>query len=155
LVNRWPIYRPVRRRQSNKEYIISNPISLYSLSLRLRDSSPEKTAGGYELRSRGLASRGLNAIDNSTPYDDRPITIIDRSRQEGRHNNARSNEPHSLGSGGLPPGAIEKIREEMAELFRDRIGVGVARVGQSYQKPYDHRFDNCPISTRGKDTRVF
>jgi hypothetical protein len=36
---------------------------------------------------------------------------------------------------------MEKIREEMAELFRDRLGVSVARVGQSYQKTYDHRFD--------------
>jgi hypothetical protein len=36
---------------------------------------------------------------------------------------------------------MEKIREEMVELFRDRLGVSVARVGQSYQKPYDHRFD--------------
>jgi hypothetical protein len=70
-----------------------------------------------------------------------PINIFDRSRQEGRHSNARSNEPHSLGFGGLPPDAMEKIREEMAELFRDRLEVSVARVGQSYQKPYDHRFD--------------
>jgi hypothetical protein len=36
---------------------------------------------------------------------------------------------------------MEKIREEMAELFRDRLGVSIARVGQSYQKPYDPRFD--------------
>ena len=39
---------------------------------------------------------------------------------------------------------MEKIREEMAELFRDRLGVSVTRVGQSYQKPYDHRFDIVP-----------
>jgi hypothetical protein len=32
----------------------------------------------------------------------------------------------------------------MAEVFRDRLGVSVARVGQSYQKPYDHRFDIVP-----------
>jgi hypothetical protein len=80
-------------------------------------------------------------LNHNTPYNHRPINIIDRSRQDGRHNNARPNEPHSLGSGGLPPGAMEKIREEMAKLFRDRLGVSVARVGQSYQKPYDHRFD--------------
>jgi hypothetical protein len=29
----------------------------------------------------------------------------------------------------------------MTELFRDKFGVSVARVGQSYQKPYNHRFD--------------
>jgi hypothetical protein len=32
----------------------------------------------------------------------------------------------------------------MAELFRDRLGVRVARVDQSYQKPYDQRFDTVP-----------
>jgi hypothetical protein len=32
----------------------------------------------------------------------------------------------------------------MAELFRDRLRVSVARVGQSYQKPYGHRFDTVP-----------
>jgi hypothetical protein len=26
----------------------------------------------------------------------------------------------------------------------DRLGFSVARVGQSYQKPYDHQFDNIP-----------
>jgi hypothetical protein len=83
-------------------------------------------------------------LKHNTPYDHRPINIIDRSRQEGRHNNARPNEPHSLGPGGLPPGAMEKIRKEMTELFRDRLGVSVARVGQSYLKPYDHRFDIVP-----------
>jgi hypothetical protein len=52
--------------------------------------------------------------------------------------------PHSPRSGGLPPNTMEKIREEMAELFRDRLRVSVARVGQSYQKPYDHQFDTIP-----------
>jgi hypothetical protein len=40
---------------------------------------------------------------------------------------------------------MEKIRKEMVELFRDRLGVSVARAGQSYQKPYDHRFDTVHI----------
>ena len=39
---------------------------------------------------------------------------------------------------------MEKIREEMAELFRDRLEVSVGRVGQTYQKSYDHRFDIVP-----------
>jgi hypothetical protein len=39
---------------------------------------------------------------------------------------------------------MDKIREEMTEIFRDRLRVSVARVGQSYQKPYDHRFDTVP-----------
>jgi hypothetical protein len=36
---------------------------------------------------------------------------------------------------------MEKIREEIVELFRDRLRVSVARVVQSYQKPYGHGFD--------------
>jgi hypothetical protein len=72
------------------------------------------------------------------------MNIIDQSRQEGQHNNARPNEPHSLGPDSLPPHAMDKIREEMVELFRDRLGFSVARVGQSYQKPYYHRFDTVP-----------
>jgi hypothetical protein len=82
-------------------------------------------------------------LNHNTPYNHRPITI-DRSRQEGRYANARANEPHNPVSSGLPPGAMEKIREEMTELFRDKFGVSVARVGQSYQKPYNHRFDTVP-----------
>jgi hypothetical protein len=64
--------------------------------------------------------------NHSAPYNHRPINIIDRSRQEGRHSNALPNEPYSPGSSGLPPGAMEKITEEMAKLFRDRLGVSVA-----------------------------
>jgi hypothetical protein len=39
---------------------------------------------------------------------------------------------------------MEKIGEYMAELFRDRLGFSVARVRQSYQKPYDLQFDTVP-----------
>jgi hypothetical protein len=39
---------------------------------------------------------------------------------------------------------MEKIIEEIAELFRDRVRVSVAKVGRSYQKPYDHWFDTIP-----------
>jgi hypothetical protein len=56
-------------------------------------------------------------LNHNAPYNHRPINTIDRSRQEGRYTNTRPNEPHSPGSGGLPPGAMEKIREEMTELF--------------------------------------
>jgi hypothetical protein len=83
-------------------------------------------------------------LNHNAPYNHRPINTIDRSRQEGRYANARPNEPHSPGSGGLPPGAMESIREEMTELFRDKFGVSVAKVGRSYQKPYNHRFDTVP-----------
>jgi hypothetical protein len=83
-------------------------------------------------------------LNHIAPYDHRSININDRSWQEGRHSNARPNEPHGPRSGGLPLDTMEKIREEMVELFRDRLRVSVARVGQSYQKPYDPRFDTVP-----------
>jgi hypothetical protein len=89
-------------------------------------------------------------LNYSAPYDHRPINIIDRSRLEGRHSNARPNVPHSPRSSGLPLDVMEKIREEMTELFRDRLRVSVARVGQSYQKPYDHRFDTVPYPQRAR-----
>jgi hypothetical protein len=44
--------------------IIIIPLSL--LSLRLRGiTSPEKTTEGYELRSRGSASQGFDALDKT------------------------------------------------------------------------------------------
>jgi hypothetical protein len=40
--------------------------------------------------------------------------------------------------------ALWKNREEMAELVRERLGVSVAISGQSYRKPYSHRFNTMP-----------
>jgi hypothetical protein len=48
-------------------------------------------------------------LNHNAPYNHRPINTIDRSRQEGRYANARPNEPHSPGSGGLPPGVMGKL----------------------------------------------
>jgi hypothetical protein len=56
-------------------------------------------------------------LNHNAPYNHRTINTIDWSRQEGRYTNAGPNEPHSPGSSGLPPGAMEKIREEITELF--------------------------------------
>jgi hypothetical protein len=39
---------------------------------------------------------------------------------------------------------VEKIRAEVARLFRDKLSVNVSGIGQSYQKPYSHRFDVVP-----------
>jgi hypothetical protein len=77
-------------------------------------------------------------------YDHKPNIVFDQSWAEGRHNNAHPTEPHIPRVGGLPPGTIEKIREEIAELFREKLGVSVTRLGQSDRKPYDHRFDTIP-----------
>jgi hypothetical protein len=37
--------------------------------------------------------------------------------------------PRAQGPRGLQPGSMEKIREEIVELFQDRHGVSVARIG--------------------------
>jgi hypothetical protein len=39
---------------------------------------------------------------------------------------------------------MERIRDEVAGLFRDKLGVSVSGIGQSYRKPYSHRFDVVP-----------
>jgi hypothetical protein len=53
-------------------------------------------------------------------------------------------------AGGLPPAAIDIVREEIAEAFRDKLRVSMVPGGQSYQRPYDNRFDHhqYPQGTR-------
>jgi hypothetical protein len=47
-------------------------------------------------------------------------------------------------AGGLAMAAIDIVREEIAEVFRDKLGVSMVPGGQSYRKPYDSRFDHHP-----------
>jgi hypothetical protein len=47
-------------------------------------------------------------------------------------------------AGGLAPAAIDIVREEIAGVFRDKLGVSIVPRGQSYRKPYDSRFDHHP-----------
>jgi hypothetical protein len=47
-------------------------------------------------------------------------------------------------AGGLPPAAIDIVREEIVEVFRDKLGVSMVHGGQSYQRPYNNRFDHHP-----------
>jgi hypothetical protein len=47
-------------------------------------------------------------------------------------------------AGGLAPAAIDIVREEIAEAFRDKLRVIMVPGGQSYQRPYDSRFDHHP-----------
>jgi hypothetical protein len=69
-------------------------------------------------------------------------------------------------AGGLPPAAIDIVREEIAGAFRDKLGVSMVLGGQSYRKPYDSRFDHHPypqgtripefakfLGDQGKNTR--
>jgi hypothetical protein len=47
-------------------------------------------------------------------------------------------------AGGLPPAAIDIVREEITGAFRDNLGVSMVPGGQSYRRPYDNRFDHHP-----------
>jgi hypothetical protein len=47
-------------------------------------------------------------------------------------------------TGGLQPAAIDIVREEIARVFRDKLGVSMIPEGQSYRRPYDSRFDYHP-----------
>jgi hypothetical protein len=62
-----------------------------------------------------------------------------------QHTNIQTNSP-ILGqrAGGLPPTAIDIVREEIAEAFRDKLGVSIVPGGQSYRRPYDSQFDWLP-----------
>jgi hypothetical protein len=39
---------------------------------------------------------------------------------------------------------VEKVRDEVAGLIRDKLDVSVSGTWQSYWKPYNHRFDAVP-----------
>jgi hypothetical protein len=46
--------------------------------------------------------------------------------------------------GGLPPAAINIVREEIAGAFRDKLEISIVPGGQSYRRPYDSQFDRLP-----------
>jgi hypothetical protein len=71
-----------------------------------------------------------------------PPCTIDYPHTNSQHNNVRPSVLHISGSGPIPPATMDKIREVVAELFRDRLGISVSSSGSSYQKPYDNRSDN-------------
>jgi hypothetical protein len=39
---------------------------------------------------------------------------------------------------------VEKIKDEVAKLFKDKLDVNVSGTWQSYWKPYNHLFDTMP-----------
>jgi hypothetical protein len=47
-------------------------------------------------------------------------------------------------AGGLPPAAIDIVREEIARAFRDKLRVSIVPGGQSYRRLYDSRFYHHP-----------
>jgi hypothetical protein len=52
--------------------------------------------------------------------------------------------------GGLAPTAIDIVREEIAGVFQDKLGVSMIPRRQSYRRPNDSRFDyhSYPQGTR-------
>jgi hypothetical protein len=51
---------------------------------------------------------------------------------------------------------VERIRDEVVEMFRDKLGVSVSSIRQSYRKPYSHWFDTSyPQGTRIPDFSKF
>lgn len=61
---------------------------------------------------------------------------LDYPHIDNRYNNVQPPEPHNLRSGSLPPTTIDKVREEITELLRDKLGISMSSMGQSYRKPY-------------------
>jgi hypothetical protein len=39
---------------------------------------------------------------------------------------------------------VNKVREEVAELLSDKLGISMSDMGKSCRKTYDHKFDTMP-----------
>jgi hypothetical protein len=62
-----------------------------------------------------------------------------------QHNNIQTNSPIlDQRAGGLPPAAIDIVKEKIAGAFRDKLGVSIVPVGHSYRRPYNSQFDRLP-----------
>jgi hypothetical protein len=62
-----------------------------------------------------------------------------------QHANIQTNSPIlDQRAGGLPPAAIDIVREEIAGVFRDKTGVSIVTGRQSYRRSYDSQFDCLP-----------
>jgi hypothetical protein len=77
--------------------------------------------------------------------------------EESRQSDVRQPEISTHKLNGWSPDMAERIRDEVAGMFRDKLGVSVSGTGQSYQKPYSHRFDTVlyPQGTRIPDFSKF
>jgi hypothetical protein len=84
-----------------------------------------------------------------------PSAHLGHPWEESRQNDVRQPEISTHKLNGGPPDMVERIRDEVVGLFRDKLRVSVSGIGQSYQKPYSHRFDVVPcISAMGLDTKL-
>jgi hypothetical protein len=68
--------------EPSKNHIPNLPLSLLSLQLG-GITSPEKTADGYELRSRGPASRGFDLLDSWCGWTFHATSAIKRTHGAG------------------------------------------------------------------------
>ena len=41
----------------------------------------------------------------------------------------------------LPSASLSKLREEIADILKDKLGISLSNTPSSYRKPYHHRFD--------------
>jgi hypothetical protein len=76
---------------------------------------------------------------------------------EGRHDNARSSRDFIPKRSGWSLDVVEKIRKYEFGLFKDKLDVSVSSSGQSYQMPYDPRWDTIPypLGTSLLDFSIF
>jgi hypothetical protein len=75
------------------------------------------------------------------------INVSQNSNQWGgkQHTNIQTTSPIlDQRVGGLPPAAINMVREEIAGAFRDKLRVSIVPGGQSYRRPYGSHFDRLP-----------
>jgi hypothetical protein len=83
------------------------------------------------------AARGLERYMVGRSGDSRtPNTHFERSWEEGHHNNIHPPKVFIPKLSGWSPDVVEKIREEVARMFRDTLGVSVSSMGHAYWKPY-------------------
>jgi hypothetical protein len=75
------------------------------------------------------------------------VLVCHKTQNNGEKDNILIfKQPHACWTraGGLPPAAIDIVREEIVGAFRDKLGVSMIPRGQSYRRPYDSRFDYHP-----------
>jgi hypothetical protein len=73
-----------------------------------------------------------------------PNTHLKHSWEENRQSDVRQPEISTHKLSGWSPDMAERIRDEVARIFRDKLDVSVLGTWQSYRKPYSHRFDTVP-----------
>jgi hypothetical protein len=93
------------------------------------------------------APRRLERNDQSYEPHGACINAPQNPNQWGgkQHTNIQTTSPIlDQRAGGLPPTAIDIVREKIAGAFRYKLEVSIVPGGQSYRRPYDNQFDRLP-----------